>query len=186
MPAKRTASHFPDRHPLTKQQRQQVAIRRGQAYANQYALSLTGLCRETWCAQHTNEVFSRRSPTGHSSRTSLTQATQGDFALLMAYFSDLAGLADDARRWYQRDELGLTQDEQENDTPETRRREIYLLRELCEQRSLPFPAYPLAIARNRRWLEGENPALEDLTAHRLFSLKITIKSKAKARPTPQP
>ena len=185
MPAKRTASADPDRHPLTKQQRQQVAIRRGQAYDNQSRLGLTETPRESWCAQHTHEVFARRSPTGHSSRTSLTQAVQADFALLMAYFSELAGQEDQARHWYQRDELGLTQTIADNDTPTTRGREIHLLREECEHKGVPFPAYPLAIARQRRWLPTASATLEDLSAHQLFSLKVTVKSKTKSH-TPQP
>ncbi len=181
MPAKRIASAFPDRNPLTKQQRQQVAIRRGQAYDHQSRLSLTDLPRETWCAQHTHEIFARRSPTGNSSRTSLTQAVQADFALLMAYFSELAGQEEESRKWYQRDELGLTQSEDLNDTPTTRGRELFLLREECAKKCVPFPWYPLAIARQRRWLPTETSTLQDLPAQQLFSLKITVKSKAKPR-----
>jgi hypothetical protein len=185
MPAKRTASSAPDRNPLTKQQRQQVAIRRGQAFDHQARLGLTDLPRETWCAQNTHQVFARRSPTGTSARTSLTQAVQADFALLMAYFSELAGQEDEARKWYQRDELGLTQSEDLNDTPTTRGRELFLLREHCEEKGVPFPAYPLAIARNRRWLPTADSTLQDLPAQQLFSLKVTVKSKAKPR-APQP
>ncbi len=181
----RSVSSAPDLHPLTKAQRQQVAIRRSQAWEHQHKAGLTDAARETWCAQHTHEVFARRSPTGQSNRTSLTQARQGDFPLLMAYFSDLAGQADEARKWYQRDEIGLSQSESLDDTPETRRREIYLLREACSQKNLPYPAYPLAIARNRRWLEDGRTTLEELTPRELFSLKVTVRSKAKTR-APQP
>jgi hypothetical protein len=185
MPAKRTASSAPDRNPLTKQQRQQVAIRRGQAFDHQARLGLTDLPRETWCAQNTHQVFARRSPTGISTRTSLTQAVQADFALLMGIFSELAGQETESRKWYQRDELGLTQTEDLNDTPDTRARELHLLRETCELKRVPFPAYPLAIARQRRWLPTETTTLHDLPAQQLFSLKVTVKSKAKPR-APQP
>jgi hypothetical protein len=164
--------------PLTKAQRQQVAILRSKAYAQQRGLDLAVEPAPVWNARETKSVFVRK--TGpRTSRTSLTQATQGDFALLMAHFSELAGDHAQADRWYKRDESGLTQGTEINDTPETRRREIYLLREECEKKHLPFPAYPLAIARNRRWITEPAPSLENLTAHQLFSLKVTVKAKAK-------
>lgn len=178
----RTASTY--LRPLTKAQRQQVAVLRSKAYARQRSLDLAPDPAPVWNARETQSVFARKSGQ-RTSRTSLTQANQGDFALLMGHFAELAGDQTQAARWYKRDETGLTQTADLNDTPEARRREIYLLREECTKKNLPFPLYPEAIARNRKWFETGRTTLEELTPHELFTLKVTVKSKAKAR-APQP
>lgn len=157
---KRTST--PSFAPLTKAQRAQVATLRARAFARQHRLGLVDQPIETWNAHQTHHVFARK--TGpQTKRTSLLQATQNDFALLMAHFNELAGHQQEADHWYRRDETGNSQSTLPDDTPEARRRELYLLRQECETKNLPFPGYPLAIARNRHWFETGRTTLEELT-----------------------
>lgn len=157
------------RRRLTSEQVRGLAILRSKAHQHQRHHGLTDLDAATWNAREMALAF--RDKNGQQdARTSLSQATQNDYAALRAWFHALNGEEAEAEVWRRKDTSGLTATSAPQDTPESRRQQIHLLRETCQEYDLAFPQYPLGVARKMNPTEWHE--LEDVPAAQLHGIRI--------------